>query len=126
MAHDKAPVRQPARGHRAFARLGCRGIALADHGIGFGSQVDAIAQLQLGDRVYLTSESNAVIGKCDATTPEPGECAVASRWLADRRLVVRHHDQEIVVRAAAGLSPANVSPGDRVRLDRNGWLAKEC
>ena len=36
-----------------------------------------LSQLRAGDRVYLTAESNAVIGKCDDTTAEPGECAVA-------------------------------------------------
>ena len=85
-----------------------------------------LEQLQVGDRVYLTTESNAVIGKCDVPIPAPGECAVAERWLPDGRLVVRHHDQELVVRAAARLSRESVNAGDRIRLDRNSWLAMEC
>ena len=84
-----------------------------------------LAQLQPGDRVYLTTDSNAVIGKCDDTTAESGECAVAERWLPDGRLVVRHHDRELVVRAAASLNPASLNAGDMVRLDRSGWLAVE-
>jgi proteasome-associated ATPase len=84
-----------------------------------------LEQLRLGDRVHLTAESNAVIGKSTAAMAEPGECALAQRWLADGRLVVRHHDQELVVRAAAGLGPHNVAPGDAVSLDRRCGLAME-
>jgi proteasome-associated ATPase len=81
--------------------------------------------LHTGDRVHLTTEQNAVIGKCNATIAGPGECAVVERWLADGRVVVRHHDRELVVRAAASLSPASIDVGDSVRLDRDSWMAME-
>ena len=81
--------------------------------------------LHAGDRVLLTSEANAVLGKSDQSPSEPGECAVAERWLDADRLLLRHRDQTLVVRTAAGLSPETVKPGDKVRLDRNGWLAME-
>jgi len=84
-----------------------------------------LARLRAGDRVYLTAESNAVIGKCDDALAAPGECVVAERWLPDGRLVVRHHDRELVVRAAAGLTPETLAEGDSVRLDRDSWVAME-
>ena len=82
-------------------------------------------RLQLGDRVLLTAECNAVIGASTDGMAEPGVSAVAQRWLPDRRLVVRHRDEELVVRAAASLGPENLAPGDSVRLDRRNWLAIE-
>lgn len=85
----------------------------------------ALDDLTVGDRVHLTAESNAVIGKASVEEAEAGDCAVAQRWLPDRRLVVRHHDQESVVQAAAALSPENIHPGDSVCLDRRSRLALE-
>ena len=85
-----------------------------------------LERLQAGDHVYVTADSNAVLGKCDTTVTGPGECAVAERWLPDGRLVVRHHDRELVVRVAAGLSKESMNPGDRVRLDPDIWFAMEC
>lgn len=86
---------------------------------------DLLARLQPGDRVYLTAESNAVIGKAEVTLPGAGECAVVERWLSDGRLIVRHHDQSIVVSASPALTPAGVKAGDSVRLDRDALLAME-
>ena len=40
---------------------------------------ELLGTLQPGDRVLLTSESNAVIGKSAVARPGPGECAVAER-----------------------------------------------
>ena len=84
-----------------------------------------LEQLQLGDRVHLTAESNAVIGVSNAAANEPGECALAQRWLADRRLVIRYRDEELVVRAAACLDPGTLRSGDTVRVDRRSMLAVE-
>lgn len=84
-----------------------------------------LEQLEPGDHVHVTTDSNAVLGKCDAPISGPGESAVAERWLADGRVVVRHHDRELIVRAAPALSPANVKRGDSVRLDCDSWLAME-
>jgi ATP-dependent 26S proteasome regulatory subunit len=82
-------------------------------------------ELSIGDCVHLTAEFNAVIGRSDTARAEPGECAMVQRWLPGARLVVRYRDEDLVVRAAAGLGPENVASGDTVRLDRRSWLAIE-
>lgn len=84
-----------------------------------------LAELACGDRVYLSAEGNAVLGKSNVRRDDPGECASVERWIDAKRLLIRHRDQSIVVQAAAALTQANAKPGDSVRLDRMSGLAVE-
>ena len=84
--------------------------------------------LRAGDRVLLATERNAVLGKAMPAPAGAGECAMVERWLDDvddARLVVRHRDQSLIVRAAAALSPENLQPGETVLLDPASGFAME-
>lgn len=81
--------------------------------------------LKAGDRVLVASEGNVVLGRSDSSAPGPGECAMVERWLGSDRLVLRHRDQTLVIRAAASLTPENLAAGDTVRLDPLSGFAME-
>jgi proteasome-associated ATPase len=106
-------------GARAVVQLGNqrRVVALAE-------ALDG-AQLQTGDEIFLNNELNAVVARSPNATPRCGETAVFERKTADGRLVLRLHDEELIMEAAAPLATVALNPGDSLRCDRNAWVAFE-
>ncbi|HSB09193.1 MAG TPA: AAA family ATPase [Blastocatellia bacterium] len=89
-----------------------------------GEEVDPYS-LAVGDEVLLGHELNVVVGKSPYNFFQSGETATFDRYLPDRRLVIKHRDDEVIVDAAASLSICELKPGDLVRWDRNTLMAFE-
>ena len=81
--------------------------------------------LNVGDEVYLNNELNIVVAKSQNAAPRNGETAVFERRTEDGRLILRHHDEEIVMDAAAALQKTQLVAGDLLRCDRAAWIAYE-
>jgi proteasome-associated ATPase len=92
--------------------------------VGFANGVDG-ASFGPGDEVFLANELNVIVGKSPNNLPRGGETAVFERKTDDGRIVLRHHDDEIVVDAAQSLKEVTINHGDQVRFDRASWLAFE-
>jgi len=80
---------------------------------------------QAGDEVYLGPELNVIMAQARPTASDSGETACFERRLADGRLVVKHRDEEWVVRAAASLPLGQLEPGDLLRLAGDARMACE-
>src|SRR5262249_19355400 len=87
-------------------------------------ELDATA-FEPGDDVFLGNELNVVVGRSPGPLFCGGETAYFERYTADRRLVLRHRDEEIVVDAAGPLAQVELQAGDQVRWDRATWPAFE-
>jgi proteasome-associated ATPase len=92
--------------------------------VAIGDGVDA-ATLKVGDEVLLNNEQNIALGKLPPATWHCGETARVERYTADRRLILRSRDEEVVVQLAEGLALAELKNGDQVRWDRNALVAFE-
>ena len=105
----------------ASALVACNG---SHRVVGLADEV-ALEDLEVGDEVLLGSEMNVIV----RTSPLPlwrcGDTAEFRHRLADGRVMLRHRDEEVVVRAAHGLDAAALAPGERVRWDRSIGLAFE-
>ena len=89
-----------------------------------GDEVD-LSALTRGDEVFLNSEQNLIVAASPDGPPRCGETAMFERKLPDGRLVLRWHDDPLVVDAAGRLADAEFKTGDAVRIDRNAWMAFE-
>jgi proteasome-associated ATPase len=78
-----------------------------------------------GDEVLLGNELNVVVGKSPYGFFQSGETATFDRYMPDRRLVIKHRDDELIVDAAHSLSQTALKSGDLVRWDRLSWMAFE-
>ena len=78
-----------------------------------------------GDEIFLNNEQNLIIAVPPEGPPRFGETATFERWLTDGRLVLRHHDEPMVMDACGKLANAKLKAGDAVRFDRNFWMAYE-
>ena len=76
-------------------------------------------------RGALARDRNVIMAGAPAETPRCGELAVFERYVTDGRLVIRCHDEELVVEAGAALSDCKLESGDSVRFDRSSWIAYE-
>ncbi len=85
----------------------------------------ALEQLAPGDEVFLSHERNIVIAKSLSPSFLTGEVATYSRSTGDGRLVLRSHDEEVVVLCKAALRDAGLKAGDGVRFSRSAGLAFE-
>ncbi len=81
--------------------------------------------LEMGDCVYLSPETNMVMGRAPALLMSGGDTALFDRVTSDGRLVLKHRDEEFVVTAAPTLDLTSLKSGDRVRWDRPMNLALE-
>lgn len=81
--------------------------------------------LAVGDEVLLGKELNVVVGKSPYNFFQSGETARFDRYMPDRRLVIKHRDDEVIVDGADSLDRNELKPGDLVRWDRNAWMAFE-
>lgn len=84
-----------------------------------------LAALVRGDEVFLNNEQNLIVAVSPVGPPTCGETAMFERWLPDGRLVLRHHDDPLVVEVAGKLTGTQFKVGDAVRFDRAAWLAYE-
>jgi proteasome-associated ATPase len=89
-----------------------------------GEEID-LAKLLRGDEVFLNNEQNLIIAVSPDGPVSCGETAMFERCLPDGRLVLRHHDDPMVVDVCAKLADAKFKAGDAVRFDRNSWMAYE-
>jgi proteasome-associated ATPase len=82
-------------------------------------------QLIPGDEVYLSHERNFLISKASSPGFRTGEVGCFSRKTGDGRLVLRSHDQELVVLPNAVLRDEGLKAGDAVRFSRAAGLGFE-
>ncbi len=87
-----------------------------------GVDLDKLAR---GAEVYMNEEQNLVVLAASDGPPSCGETATFERKLPDGRLVLRWHDDMMVVEAATALDQVVFKPGDGVRFDRNCLMAFE-
>jgi proteasome-associated ATPase len=78
-----------------------------------------------GQAVFLSRELNLLMATAPAELMEFGETAFFDHLTEDGRLVLKQRDEEYVVEAASSLGTAQLCQGDRVRWDRDAWLAFE-
>lgn len=90
--------------------------------LGEGVDVD---ELSPGDEVYLTHERNCLVAKAETESLPTGEVASYNRRIADGRIVLRSHDQEVVVLEKPALREAGLRAGDGVRFNRASGIAFE-
>jgi proteasome-associated ATPase len=81
--------------------------------------------LAIGDEVLLADELNVVIGRSPYNLFQSGETASFDRYLADGRLVLKHHDEEVIVDSADLLRENKLRPGELVRWNHNALMAFE-
>ena len=81
--------------------------------------------LAVGDEVLLANELNVVIGRSPYNLFQSGETASFDRYLPDRRLVLKHRDEEVIVDCADLLREDALTPGDLVRWNRSALMAFE-
>jgi len=77
------------------------------------------ASLLPGDEVLLGNELNVITAKSPYAFFQSGETASFDRYTADRRLVLKWRDEELVVDAVGSLQGRELKSGDQVRWDRN-------
>ncbi len=123
-----APPLHPAIFHRIIAAAG-ESKALVQMGnarrvVLPGEEID-LTVLVRGDEVFLNNEQNLIIAVSPDGPPNCGETAVFERCLPDGRLVLRHHDDPVVLDVSGRLANTKLKPGDAVRFDRNFWMAYE-
>jgi len=84
-----------------------------------------LEELSPGDEVFLTHERNCLIARSERESMPTGEVAVYCRSIGDGRMVLRSHDQELVVMQKQALREAGLKAGDGVRFNRSTGLALE-
>jgi len=104
---------------KALVRMGA-----ARRAVSPGEEID-LAALVRGDEVFLNNEQNLIIAVSPDGQPKCGETAMFERRLPDGRLVLRHHEDPLVVEVSGSLAGAALTAGNAVRFDRNGWMAYE-
>ncbi len=85
----------------------------------------ALDDLLVGDEVLLGRDLNVVMRRSPSPLMRAGDTAGFERVLADGRLVLKHRDEEVVVRAAGTLDVSGLRHGDRVQWDPALTLAFE-
>jgi proteasome-associated ATPase len=123
-----APPLHPAIFHRVIKATGAEK-ALVQAGnarrvVSPGEGIE-LASLVRGDEVFLNNEQNLIIAVSPDGPPLCGETAMFERCMPDGRLVLRHHDNPLVVDVCAKLANTRFKAGDAVRFDRNFWMAYE-
>lgn len=83
------------------------------------------SDLSRGDAVLLSNQLNCLMFRCPEGSQRFGEIASFAWRIADGRLVLRVHDQEMVVDAAGPLGDCALKEGDLVRWSRDSWMACE-
>lgn len=92
--------------------------------VNISPDIDAMA-LSVGDEVFLSKELNVIVGTSPEGVPSIGETARFDRYTADRRLVLKYRDEELIVRCGGMLGREELQAGDQVRWDRQSWIAFE-
>lgn len=97
----------------------------SDHRVVRVGEGVSVEELRPGDEVFLSHERNCLVSKSSTPVFLAGGVATYSRSLADRRLVLRSRDEEIVVVAKPSLWDAGLKAGDGVRFNSTAGLALE-
>jgi SpoVK/Ycf46/Vps4 family AAA+-type ATPase len=92
--------------------------------VGFaeGLEPDAFSP---GDQVFLTSDLNMLLGKSSCGGYRCGDTAVFDRLTGDGRMVLLDRDREIVVESAGAIKDVPLCKGDKVRFDKDLYMAFE-
>jgi proteasome ATPase len=85
----------------------------------------AIEDFAAGDEVLLARDQNVVMRKAPFRSIRAIETAEVVRELADGRLLISHHHENLLVLAAASLAGVVLRQGDCVRWDRSAAMAFE-
>ncbi|MHC4966595.1 MAG: AAA family ATPase [Planctomycetota bacterium] len=81
--------------------------------------------LMTGDEVLLSQDAGALTAKSPCPAKAYGETATFERMLSPARMLIRSHDDQIVVGIAGTTRDVTWEPGDLVRWDRASGLALE-
>jgi len=92
--------------------------------VGLGEGV-SLAELKAGEEIFLTNNLNLIMAKSPRGTRLVGETALFDRKLPNGQIVVKWHDEEMLVDGAPALATTDLSSGDLLRFDRNLWMAFE-
>jgi proteasome-associated ATPase len=79
--------------------------------------------LKAGDEVFLSSSLNLILAKSPRGIRTGGETGFFDRRLPNGSLVLKWHDDELVVEATPELASVELAAGDLVRFERNIWMA---
>jgi ATP-dependent 26S proteasome regulatory subunit len=123
-----APPLHPAVFHRVINATGAlKALVQAGNArrvVSPGEEIN-LTRFVRGDEVFLNNEQNLIIAASPDGPPSCGETAAFERCLPDGRLVLRHHDDHIVVDVCGKLANTKFKAGDAVRFDRTIWMAYE-
>lgn len=123
-----APPLYPAIFHKVI-QAGGKAMALvqisgARRTVSPGEGID-FSTLVRGDEVFLNSEQNLIVAVSPNGCSACGETGIFERWLADGRMIVRHHDDPFVMDVSGRLIKTGLKAGDAVRFDRTTWMVYE-
>jgi proteasome-associated ATPase len=85
----------------------------------------SLEQLRPGDEVFLSHERNCLIAISSSQSFRTGDVAIYCSSTSDGRLVLRFHDEKVMVLATAELLDSELKAGDFVRYNRSMGLAFE-
>ncbi|MDH4066186.1 MAG: AAA family ATPase, partial [Acidobacteriota bacterium] len=81
--------------------------------------------LAVGDPVLLGSDMNVIMHALHTPLPRTEDTAEFQQVAADGRLLLKHREEEVLVRPAPALDVEALTSGERVRWDRAAGLAFE-
>ena len=90
--------------------------------VAFAEELSA-ADLDIGDKVFLSRERNVMLAKAPCERGETGETAAFVRRTEDGHLVLSDRDTEVVVSVSRKLGPEKLRPGDLMLWDRPAHMA---
>jgi proteasome-associated ATPase len=90
--------------------------------VNLAEEVDP-SMLECGDWVVLGPELNVLLDRIDVPPPATGETASYERHVPSGDIVLRHRDEEVIVRPADRLEVEELEAGDVVRWDRAAGIA---
>lgn len=82
-----------------------------------------LSTLECGDWVLLGPELNVLLRRIDVPPPATGETGSYERHIPGGDIVLRHRDEEVIVRPADRLEADELEAGDIVRWDRAAGIA---
>jgi proteasome-associated ATPase len=90
--------------------------------VNLAEEVDP-STLECGDWVVLGPELNVLLKRIDVPPPATGETGSYERHIPGGDIVLRHRDEEVIVRPADRLEADSLEAGDTVRWDRAAGIA---
>ena len=90
--------------------------------VNLAEEVDP-STLECGDWVVLGPELNVLLSRIDVPPPATGETGSYERHIPGGDIVLRHRDEEVIVRPADRLEADELEAGDILRWDRAAGIA---